>query len=43
MGIPRRTAYESLDELADAGWIQKKKPEPRRAIWIRIDDWATVL
>lgn len=35
MDIPRRTAYEFLDELADAGRIRKKKPEPRRAIWIR--------
>lgn len=35
LGIPRRTAYEFLTELADSGHIRKKKPEPRRAIWIR--------
>jgi len=33
--IPRRTAYEFLNELSDAGKIRKKKPEPRRVIWIR--------
>jgi len=33
--IPRRTAYKFLDELSDAGRIRKKKPEPRRVIWIR--------
>ena len=38
MGIPHRTAYAFLDELADAGRIRKKKPEPRRAIWICADE-----
>ena len=38
LGIPRRTAYEFLDDLADAGRIRKKKPEPRRAIWIRNEE-----
>lgn len=36
--IPRRTAYEFLDELSDANKIRKKKTEPRRVIWIRTDD-----
>ena len=35
VGIPRRTALNYLDELADEDLIRKKKPEPRRAIWIR--------
>lgn len=35
LGIPRRTAYKYLQELADEGRIRKKKPEPKHAIWIR--------
>lgn len=35
LGIPRRTAYNYLEDLAEHGRIRKKKPEPRRAIWIR--------
>lgn len=35
LDIPRRTAYKYLEELANDGRIRKKKPEPRRAIWIR--------
>ena len=38
LGMPRRSAYEYLEELADTGQIRKKKPEPRRAIWIRPED-----
>ena len=38
LGVPRRTAYEFLDDLATAGRIRKKKPEPRRAIWIRNEE-----
>ena len=38
VGMPRRSAYEFLESLADAGEIRKKKPEPRRAIWIRPED-----
>ena len=33
--IPRRTAYKFLNELAENNKIRKKKPEPRRVIWIR--------
>ncbi|ELY39948.1 hypothetical protein C497_04297 [Halalkalicoccus jeotgali B3] len=32
---PRRTVYNYLEELAGQGRVRKKKPEPRRAIWIR--------
>jgi DNA-binding IclR family transcriptional regulator len=35
VGIPRRTAYQYLDELADAGELRKKKTDARRAIWIK--------
>lgn len=35
---PRRTVYQALSELADAGRLRKKKPEPRRVIWIRPED-----
>lgn len=35
LGIPRRTAYKYLEKLADDNRIRKKKPDPRRAIWIR--------
>jgi response regulator of citrate/malate metabolism len=35
LNIPRRSAYEFLEKLAEQGQIRKKKPEPRRAIWIR--------
>ena len=38
LDIPRRTAYEFLNDLADSGQIRKKKPEPRRAIWIRHEE-----
>ncbi|ELY53997.1 helix-turn-helix domain-containing protein [Natronolimnohabitans innermongolicus] len=38
LDIPRRTAYKFLNDLADAGLIRKKKPEPRRAIWIRNEE-----
>lgn len=33
--VPRRTIYKYLDELHNEGRVRKKKPEPRRAIWIR--------
>ncbi|MFC7141807.1 hypothetical protein ACFQMA_18470 [Halosimplex aquaticum] len=32
---PRRSVYNYLETLAEEGRIRKKKPEPRRAIWIR--------
>lgn len=32
---PRRSVYKALDDLAAEGEIRKKKPEPRRVIWIR--------
>ena len=35
LSIPRRTAYEFLEELAEGDRIRKKKPELRRVIWIR--------
>lgn len=35
LGIPRRTAYKYLDQLADQDRIVKKKPDPRRVIWMR--------
>jgi Fic family protein len=35
LGAPRRTVYNYLEELAEENKIRKKKPEPRRAIWIR--------
>lgn len=35
LGAPRRTVYNYLEELAEENRIRKKKPEPRRAIWIR--------
>lgn len=35
VGAPRRTVYNYLEELAEQDRIRKKKPEPRRAIWIR--------
>ena len=37
LGAPRRTVFNYLDELAEQERIRKKKPEPRRAIWIRTD------
>ncbi|WP_409338712.1 hypothetical protein [Halalkalicoccus ordinarius] len=37
LGAPRRTVYNYLEKLADEGRIRKKKPEPKRAIWIRTD------
>jgi DNA-binding IclR family transcriptional regulator len=35
---PRRSVYEVLDDLAAEGTIRKKKPEERRAIWIRPEE-----
>jgi predicted transcriptional regulator len=35
LDAPRRTVYNYLEELAEKNKIRKKKPEPRRAIWIR--------
>lgn len=35
LDIPRRTVFNYLDDLAEEGRIKKKKPEPRRVIWIR--------
>ena len=35
LGIPRRTAYKYLDSLAEQDRIIKKKPVPRRVIWMR--------
>jgi len=35
LGAPRRTVYNYLEELADQNRIRKKKPEPRRAIWVK--------
>lgn len=37
LGAPRRSVYNYLEKLAEQGQIRKKKPEPRRAIWIRVD------
>jgi hypothetical protein len=38
MDWPRRTVYEALQTLSEDGKIRKKKPEPRRAIWIKTDE-----
>lgn len=35
VGAPRRTVYHYLEQLYEENRIQKKKPEPRRAIWMR--------
>lgn len=35
LDIPRRTAYNYLESLHEEGRISKKKPEPRRVIWVR--------
>lgn len=35
LDVPRRTVYKYLEELHETNRIRKKKPEPRRAIWIR--------
>jgi len=35
LDVPRRTMYNILTDLHDDGRIRKKKPEARRAIWIR--------
>lgn len=35
LDIPRRTAYKYLETLAGEDKIVKKKPEPRRAIWMK--------
>lgn len=40
LGWPRRSVYKALTELAEDGTIRKKKPEPRRAIWIRPEETA---
>jgi DNA-binding MarR family transcriptional regulator len=40
LGWPRRTVYELLTGLEEQGRVRKKKPEPRRAIWIRTEDTA---
>ena len=40
LGWPRRTVYELLTALEERGDVRKKKPEPRRAIWIRPEDAA---
>ena len=40
LGWPRRTVYELLTTLEERGDVRKKKPEPRRAIWIRLGDTA---
>ena len=40
LGWPRRTVYELLATLEERGDVRKKKPEPRRAIWIRPEDTA---
>lgn len=37
---PRRTVYELLTTLEEQDDVRKKKPEPRRAIWIRSGDRA---
>lgn len=35
LGAPRRTVYNYLEKLAEEERIRKKKPEPKRAIWVR--------
>ena len=40
LGWPRRTVYELLATLEERGDVRRKKPEPRRAIWIRPEDTA---
>jgi DNA-binding MarR family transcriptional regulator len=40
LGWPRRTVYELLSTLEERGDVRKKKPEPRRAIWIQPEDTA---
>lgn len=35
LGIPRRTTYKYLSRLHEEDRITKKKPEPRRVIWMR--------
>ena len=40
LGRPRRTIYELLATFEERGDVRKKKPEPRRAIWIRPEDTA---
>lgn len=40
LGWPRRTVYELLSTLEEREDVRKKKPEPRRAIWIRPEDSA---
>jgi DNA-binding MarR family transcriptional regulator len=42
LGWPRRSVYQVLQELAEDNCIRKKKPEPRRAIWMRpLEDGET--
>lgn len=38
LGIPRRTAYHYLSQLADDEKVRKKKTDARRAIWIRHEE-----
>lgn len=40
LGWPRRTLYDLLTTLEERDAVRKKKPEPRRAIWIRPEDTA---
>lgn len=35
LDAPRRTIFNYLEQLHENGRVQKKKPEPRRAIWMR--------
>lgn len=35
---PTRSTYHVLDGLADDGKVWKKKPDPRRAIWMLKED-----
>jgi Fic family protein len=38
LDIPRRTAYKYLEELNEDGEVRKKKPGPRRVIWIAVTE-----
>lgn len=35
VGAPRRTVYHYLEQLYEENRINKKKPDPRRVIWMR--------
>lgn len=35
VGAPRRTVFNYLEQLHEEDRVRKKKPEPRRAIWMR--------